>query len=79
MAPPAPCARMATPASARLLYGPEHDARLSGSADWTGAVAARSFEMLGGGTGGFHYDESLAIVGAPIGFRIARYVEDVRE
>jgi hypothetical protein len=35
--------------------------------------------MVGGGAGGFHYDESLAIVGAPIGFRIARYVEDVRE
>jgi len=37
------------------------------------------FEMLGGGTGGFHYDEALGTVGLPIGFRIVRYVEDVRE
>jgi len=35
--------------------------------------------MLGGGTGGFHYDEALGTVGLPIGFRIVRYVEDVRE
>src|SRR4051812_8447601 len=31
------------------------------------------------GAGGFHYDEALSVVGAPIGYRIARYVEDVRE
>jgi len=61
------------------FYGPSYDVHLADNVEWFGAVAARSFEMLGGGTGGFHYDESLAIVGAPIGFRIARYVEDVRE
>ncbi len=49
--------------------------RSSGRAPWP----RTSFEMLGGGTGGFHYDEALGVVGAPIGFRIARYVEDVRE
>jgi hypothetical protein len=61
------------------FYGPGYDVHLADNVEWFGAVASRSFEMLGGGTGGFHYDESLAIVGAPIGFRIARYVEDVRE
>jgi len=61
------------------FYGPCHDVHLADNVEWFGAIAARSFEMLGGGRGGFHYDESLAIVGAPIGFRIARYVEDVRQ
>ncbi|MDR3406082.1 MAG: hypothetical protein P4L99_26585 [Chthoniobacter sp.] len=61
------------------FYGPQYDVHLMDAVEWTGAVAARSFEMLGGGTGGFHYDEALGVVGAPIAFRIARYVEDVRE
>jgi hypothetical protein len=61
------------------FYGPHYDVRLADEVEWFGAIAARSFEMLGGGTGGFHYDEALGMVGAPIGFRIARYVEDVRE
>jgi hypothetical protein len=61
------------------FYGPHYEVRLMGEVEWCGAVAARSFEMLGGGQGGFHYDEALGVVGAPIGFRIARYVEDVRK
>jgi hypothetical protein len=61
------------------FYGPDYDVNLTGSVDWSGAVAAQSFQMLGGGNGGFHYDEALGMVGAPISFRIARYVEDVRE
>lgn len=61
------------------FYGPHYDVRLMDEVKWCGAVAARSFEMLGGGQGGFHYDEALGLVGAPIGFRIARYVEDVRK
>lgn len=61
------------------FYGPDYDVRLEGNIDWMGAVAAHSFEMLGGGTGGFHYDEALAVIGHPISFRIARYVEDVRQ
>jgi hypothetical protein len=61
------------------FYGPQYDVRLMDNVVWYGAVAARSFEMLGGGKGGFHYDEALGMVGAPIGFRIARYIEDVRE
>ncbi len=61
------------------FYGPQYDVRLTSNVEWVGAVAAKSFEMAGGGRGGFHYDEALASVGTPIGFRIARYVEDVRE
>ena len=61
------------------FYGPDYDVHLNGDVDWSGAVAARSFEMLGGGSGGLHYDEALGMIGAPISFRIARYVEDVRE
>jgi len=61
------------------FYGPEYDVQLADAVEWFGAVAARSFQMLGGGQGGFHYDEALGVVGDPIGFRIARYVEDVRE
>lgn len=61
------------------FYGPQYDVHLMDAVDWTGAIAAKSFEMVGGGTGGFHYDEALGVIGAPIGFRIARYVEDVRE
>ena len=61
------------------FYGPHYEVLLSDNVQWYGAIAARSFEMLGGGTGGFHYDEALGTVGLPIGFRIVRYVEDVRE
>jgi hypothetical protein len=61
------------------FYGPEYDVQLSDQVEWFGAVAAQSFQMLGGGNGGFHYDEALGMIGNPIGFRIARYVEDVRE
>ncbi len=61
------------------FYGPEYDVMLTDNVQWYGAIGARSFEMLGGGSGGFHYDEALGTVGLPIGFRIVRYVEDVRE
>lgn len=61
------------------FYGPDYDVQLTDNVQWYGAVGARSFEMLGGGTGGFHYDEALGTAGLPIGFRIVRYVEDVRE
>jgi hypothetical protein len=61
------------------FYGPEYDVQFADQVEWFGAVAAQSFRMLGGGNGGFHYDEALGMVGSPIGFRIARYVEDVRE
>lgn len=66
-------------AIAAAFYGPTYEVLLSDNVDWCGAIAARSFEMLGGGTGGLHYDEALGMVGPPVSFRIARYIEDVRE
>lgn len=61
------------------FYGPTYDVSLADNVTWHGAIGARSFEMIGGGDGGFHYDEALAVLGPPVSFRIARYVEDVRE
>jgi len=61
------------------FYGPDYDVLLTDNVQWYGAIGARSFDMLGGGTGGFHYDEALGTAGLPIGCRIVRYVEDVRE
>ena len=61
------------------FYGPGYDVQLNGGVEWSGSVIAHSFAILDAGSGGFHYDEALATIGAPIGFRIARYVEDVRE
>ncbi|MEO6786946.1 MAG: hypothetical protein ABI318_12510 [Chthoniobacteraceae bacterium] len=61
------------------FYGPRTDAALDGSVDWSGSLSALTFQVGSGGNGGIHYDESLATVGPTIGFRIARYIEDVRE
>ncbi len=60
-------------------YGPRTDATLDGTVNWIGSLNASSFRVSGGGDGGIHYDEGLATVGPVIGFRIARYIEDVRE
>ena len=61
------------------FYGPDYDASLSGNTDWRGAIASRSFEVRSSGAGGVHYDEALGVIGPTVSFRIARYVEDVRE
>ena len=61
------------------FYGPRTDATLDGSVDWVGSLNALSFRAGSGGNGGIHYDEALATIGPTIGFRIARYIEDVRE
>jgi|GEM_PF-1757073 len=61
------------------FYGPNADAEFDGGVNWIGSVNARTFRTLSSGMGGIHYDESLATVGPAIGFRIVRYVEDVRE
>jgi hypothetical protein len=44
-----------------------------------GSIAAAGFEVFGGGDGGVHYDSALATLGPPVSFRIARYIEDVRQ
>ncbi len=61
------------------FLGPDYDVTLGGDVAWCGSVTSRSFQVPVGGGGGFHYDEALATIGAPTGFRIARYVEDVRQ
>lgn len=61
------------------FYGPKTDVTLDGSVSWIGSIAAAGFEVFTGGNGGIHYDRTLATVGPPVSFRIARYIEDVRE
>ena len=61
------------------FYGPMQTIIFPTRSNGLETLAAQSFQMLGGGNGGFHYDEALGMVGNPIGFRIARYIEDVRE
>lgn len=60
-------------------YGPTTEVSLDGDVHWIGSLNAFSFRAANGGNGGIHYDESLATIGPTIGFRIARFVEDVRE
>ena len=52
---------------------------LDGDVDWIGSLTACDFTVRTGGDGGLHYDEALGPFGPPISYRIARYVEDVRE
>lgn len=61
------------------LYAPQGDVTLDGDVNWMGSLNAGTFQVTAGGSGGLHYDESLATIGPTIGFRIARYIEDVRE
>jgi hypothetical protein len=61
------------------FYGPTYAVALDGDVDWRGSITAYDFQVRTGGDGGVHYDEALAIAGPPISYRIARYVEDVRE
>lgn len=61
------------------FYGPATALALDGDAQWIGSLAGASFEVLRGGNGGIHYDQALATIGPAIGFRIVRYVEDVRQ
>ena len=61
------------------VYAPTCLVTLDGTVDWCGSVVAGGFGVTGGGDGGLHYDEALAPVGPTISYRIARYIEDVRE
>jgi len=60
------------------LYAPNADVYLDGQTNWVGAVAATTFQATNG-DGGLHYDEALATIGPTVGFRVARYIEDVRQ
>lgn len=60
------------------LYAPNADVQLDGQTSWMGSIAATTFQATSG-DGGLHYDEALATLGPTVGFRIARYIEDVRQ
>ena len=60
------------------FYGPNTDVVLDGRVHWIGSLNALSLRVATAGNGGIHYDEALATLGPTIGFRIARYIEDVR-
>lgn len=60
------------------LYAPNADVLLDGQTSWMGSIAATTFQATSG-DGGLHYDEALATLGPTVGFRIARYIEDVRQ
>jgi hypothetical protein len=64
---------------AAALYAPQADLTLDGDVNWMGSLNAGTFNVTAGGSGGLHYDEALSTIGPTIGFRIARYIEDVRE
>lgn len=64
---------------AAAFYGPTYRVTMDGDVDWRGSITASDFQVTTGGDGGLHYDEALATVGPAISYRVARYVEDVRE
>jgi hypothetical protein len=77
---PTPVLRAYSAASiCAVFYGPTYDVSLDGGVNWIGSLVSSSLSIIGGGAGGIHYDEALANIGGPTSFRIARYIEDVRE
>ena len=61
-----------------VLNAPAFDLAISGTGDFCGAAVARSATM--NGTGGFHYDESLADLkmGPADRYEVASWIEDIR-
>lgn len=60
------------------FYGPNYAITLSGNVTTIGAMVGKSFEINGGGNGGFHYDEALGRGGDIAGWEVASYFEDSR-
>jgi hypothetical protein len=60
------------------LYAPNYDATLNGTVETYGAMVVKSFEISGGGNGGFHYDEALGRGSDVVGWTVASYFEDSR-
>jgi hypothetical protein len=59
-----------------MIYAPGADVTMHGNPDLYGAVVCRNWS--GNGNTSFHFDKQLATEGAPLDYRIASYVEDVR-
>jgi len=58
------------------LYAPSADISFTGNPDITGSIVGKSYS--GNGNTTLHYDRALDNVGAPVDYRIASYVEDIR-
>lgn len=67
------------PEIAAAFLGPSYRVTLKGTAEWYGAVAAYSYQINGGGNGGFHYDEALGGAGFIKKFEIVSSFEDSRQ
>jgi hypothetical protein len=67
------------PEIAAAFYGPSYRAIFRGTAEWYGAIAAYSYQITGGGNGGFHYDEALGGAGFIKKFLIYSHYEDSRQ
>ncbi len=59
-----------------LVYAPGGDFHEQGNNDFYGAIVCKTFS--GNGSTGFHFDKELGNTAAPLDYRIASYVEDVR-
>ena len=64
---------------AAAFYGPSYKASLNGTVNWYGAFAGKSYQIVGGGIGGFHYDEFLGFVGYVKKYVVHSYQEDSRQ
>lgn len=60
------------------FYGPNYDVKLEGTVTSMGAMVAKTFQISGGGSGGFHYDEALGKSGDIMGWVVVSYFEDAR-
>jgi len=67
------------PEIAAAFLGPSYRVSLQGTAEWYGSVAAYSYQINGGGTGGFHCDEALGGVGYIKKYEIVSSFEDSRQ
>ncbi len=59
-----------------VFYTPSAKFTINGAPDITGSIICKNF--YGNGNVTWHYDRRLGNLGAPVDFRIASYVEDIR-
>lgn len=60
------------------FYGPNYNATLSGTTTTIGSIVSKTFNINGGGNGGFHYDEALGRTGNVAGWTMVSYFDDAR-
>ena len=59
-----------------VWYAPNASFTVNGNPDFVGAFVVKS--MIGNGNNTLHFDKALLNAGAPLDYRIASYVEDIR-